>query len=116
MRVGVAVLGGCVRGQDGRVGSKLTASAELFGRDGIEPIVLPPLSSGPICSSAVVAIHEAESDKGRVLLIGGYTGNQVTRSSAMQYIDLATGVCTSQPPLLTQRGTLADCTAARLHG
>ena len=48
-----------------------------------------------------------------MVLLGGWT-QDVGRTSAVQKVDLATGLCTAQPPLLSQHGVLAACTAARL--
>jgi hypothetical protein len=75
--------------------------------------VLPPLSCGPITGSVAVAIEESESELGQVLLIGGwFEGGR--DSSAVLKVDLATGVCTAQPSLLSQHGVIVGCTAARL--
>jgi hypothetical protein len=75
--------------------------------------VLPPLSCGPVRASVTVAIDESESDQGQVLLLGGRTEGG-SLSSAVHKVDLATGVCTPQPSLLSQHGALAGRTAARL--
>jgi hypothetical protein len=76
--------------------------------------VLPPLSFGPIANSAAVAIDESESDQGLVLLLGGIHEDG-SPSSAVQKVDLGCGVCTPQPPLLSQHGVLAR-RAHRLRG
>jgi hypothetical protein len=70
VRGGVVVLGGWVEGEP-------TASVEMYlGYDSEaeerKQKVLPPLSCGPIYSSAAVAIDESESELGQVLLIGGW--------------------------------------------
>ena len=118
VRGGVVVLGGYVNRQDGR-GHERTASVEILGREavGIEEDnasskVLPPLLCGGVMESAVVAIHEARSEHGQVLLIGGLDGHGP--STAVHKVDLATGVCTPQPPLLAQHGPLEGLAAARL--
>jgi hypothetical protein len=64
-------------------------------------------------SSAAVAIEESESELGQVLLIGG-DDEDADVSSAVHKVDLATGVCTPQPPLLSHLGSLDGCSAARL--
>jgi hypothetical protein len=77
-------------------------------------VLLPPLSCGLISSSAVVAIDESDSDQGQVFLIGGRFTHVEDPSSAVHMVDLASGVCTPEPSLLSQHGALARCTAARL--
>jgi hypothetical protein len=85
-------------------------------------MVLPPLSLGRIFGSAAVAIDESESDQGQVLLLGGKNDNGGI-AAAVYVVDLATGVCTPQPPLLSTftphegfsvTGVQVGCTAARL--
>jgi hypothetical protein len=120
VRGGVAVLGGFAQGQEGRRQER-TASVETLGcdseaeQDGF--MVRPPLSVGPISSSAAVAIDGSESDQGgQVLLLGGWKQNGIP-SSAMHKVykvDLAPGLCTPQLSLLAQQGVLAGRTAARL--
>jgi hypothetical protein len=60
-----------------------------------------------------VAIEESESDQGQVLLHGGCVEDG-SLSPAVQKVDLATGMCTPQPSLLSQHGALLGHTAARL--
>jgi hypothetical protein len=55
-------------------------------------------------------IDESESEQGQVLLIGGDDGRTIIW--AVHTVDLATGVCTPLPPLLSSRRLV--CTAARL--
>jgi hypothetical protein len=107
VRGGVVVLGGVVEGQEGRY--ERTASVEILGCDS----VLPPLSCDLLAASAAVAIDESESDEGQVLLLGGRIGHG-RPSSVVHKVDLATGVCTPQPSLLSQHGALDGCSAARL--
>ena len=71
--------------------------------------VLPSLSCGPVLGSSALVIDEIESEKGRVLLIGG-DGDEVS-SAAVHTVDLATGRCTPQPHLTRGR---FGCAAARL--
>jgi hypothetical protein len=73
-------------------------------------VELPPLSCGAISDAAAVAVDEANSVHGQVLLIGGY-GHGGALSSSVQLVDLATGVCTPQADLLHARRNFA---AARL--
>jgi hypothetical protein len=135
VRGGVVVLGGDFAGQVYlRVNDAIVlqnresyARVEILGRDSSEAEgdvfkILPPLSCGPISSSAVVVIDEIESDQGQVLLIGGWVEydrasyvEELGFSSAVWKVDLATGVCTAQPPLLCPPGhQIEDCTAGRL--
>ena len=75
--------------------------------------ILPALSCGPMDASAAIVIDESESDRGQVLIIGGW--DQDGPSSAVRKVDLATGVCTAQPSLLCPQGHLVyECTAGRL--
>jgi hypothetical protein len=74
---------------------------------------LPALSCGPIFGSIAIAIDESESEQGQVLLIGGYHDEEL--SSAVHMVDLATGMCTALPSLLSpQDGVFIVSTAARL--
>jgi|AntAceMinimDraft_1070359.scaffolds.fasta_scaffold25636_1 hypothetical protein len=137
VRGGVVVLGGTVAGQDvTKISGERSARVEILGRDssgaeGNHFKILPQLSCGPIIQSAVVVIDEIESDQGQVLLIGGHViatpenvgvqglpGEMVLLqvfSSAVWKVDLATGACTAQPPLLCPQGhKISDATAGRL--
>jgi hypothetical protein len=112
VRGGVVVLGGLVAGHES------TASVEILGRDSSGAVgnvfnLLPPLSCGPIHADAAIVIHESESDRGQVLLIGG--GVEDGPSSLVRKVDLATGVCTAQPSLLCPQGHYVfGCRAGRL--
>jgi hypothetical protein len=112
VRRGVVVLGGFLAGDES------TASVEILGRDSSGAVgntfdILPPLSCGPIDTCAALVIHESESDRGQVLLIGG--GDEGGPSSTVRKVDLATGVCTAQPSLLCPQGHYVfGCTAGRL--
>jgi hypothetical protein len=71
VRGGVVVLGGVAETADeeeGHASHQPTASVEILGFDS----ALPLLSCGPIDMSAAVAIDESESERGQVLLIGGW--------------------------------------------
>jgi hypothetical protein len=118
VRGSVVVLGGMVEAEDDEsesddeAGETVVASVEILGLLDSEAKVLPPLSYSRVTGSAAVAIQESESKQGRVFLIGGWNGHGSIL--AVHNIDLATGVCTPQPPLLSNRGNLAGCSAARL--
>jgi hypothetical protein len=74
---------------------------------------LPPLSCGPRTGSITLPIDESESAEGQVLLLGGCeeAGEPLDVASRVLKVDLATGACTPQPPLLYGRRCFA---AARL--
>jgi hypothetical protein len=108
----VVVLGGNVDAEDDESPVITVASVEIFEAEA-EENMFPPLSCGPIRSSIALAIDESESELGQVLLIGG-GDEDVDASSAVDIVDLATGRCTPQPPLLSQLGSLTGCTALRL--
>jgi hypothetical protein len=112
VRGGVVVLGGRFTNEDDVTESDLD-SVEILGYDSEESIVLPPLSCGLISDSAAIAIEESESEQGQVLLIEGEFDYQDS-TAAVQKVDLATGVCTPLPSLLSHHGILAGCSAARL--
>jgi hypothetical protein len=65
-------------------------------------VELPPLSFGGTSAAAVIAVDESDSALGQVLLIGGYD-QDLEATSAVRLVDLATGVCTPQVPLLHAR-------------
>jgi hypothetical protein len=117
VRGGIVVLGGRhAQRKPGENGLEdcFTASVEILGYDSeAEETIfkaLPPLSSGPRVGAAAVTIDESESERGQVLLIGGFNGRVITPE--VHRVDLATGVCTPLPSLLSVRRPM--CTAARL--
>ena len=63
---------------------------------------LPPLACGPRSSSTALPVDESESVEGLVLLLGGYGEHYASLGVAARVVkvDLATGACTPQPPLL----------------
>jgi hypothetical protein len=70
-----------------------------------------PLSRGGSYGAAAVAVEESDSAAGQVLLLGGAESSGAV--SAVQLVDLATGVCVPQDNLLRRRylltvGRLAD--------
>jgi hypothetical protein len=100
-------------------GLQTASSMEILERDssgakGHFFEILPPLSCGSIYDPAAVVIDENESDKGQVLLLGGWDDTE--SSITVRKVDLATGVCTAQPSsLLCPQGRLVqDCMAGRL--
>jgi hypothetical protein len=95
--------------------TRRVASVEIFGYDSEveESMVLPPLSCDPITGPAALPIEEIESELGQVLPIRGW-GEDIPPSSAVHKVDLATGVCTPQPPLLSHHGCLHGLSVARL--
>jgi hypothetical protein len=122
MREGIFVLGGDVEASDDESKSEegvenIAASVEILGYDSdAEDSIfkeMPLLSLGCVNGSTVVTIEESEIEMGQVLLIGGW-GEDDTPSSAVHTVDLATGLCTPQPSLISQLGSLTGCSAARL--
>jgi hypothetical protein len=121
---GVVVLGGVVAAEEDESETEerhdeRTASVEIlvFDSESGESVfkVLPPLSCGPIRSSVALAIEEDESELGQVLLIGGVNEDGIVGiSSAVHKVDLATGMCTPQPSLLSYHGRFQAYSAARL--
>ena len=120
LRGTVVVLGGKHAPYIGGTGQSLptdcfTASLEILGYDSEteERIfkALPPMACIPYFGHCAVPIDESESELGQVLLIGGDDGEDVT-SVAHHKLDLATGVCTPLPSLLSDGSQF--CTAARL--
>jgi hypothetical protein len=67
---------------------------------------LPPLSCGPRFWPTALPVDESESAEGQVLLLGGFS-----EDARVVKVDLATGACTPQPPLLYDRVCFA---AARM--
>ena len=111
---GIAVLGGDI-GDD--MPDESVEILQIVDSDILSSQRLPDMSCGCLLGSAaleaLVESDESESGKGQVLLIGG-DGLHVASfgpSEAVHKVDLATGVCTPQPPLVTGRFGFA---AARL--
>jgi hypothetical protein len=71
---------------------------------------LPSLSCGRIQSTVAITVDESISVAGQVLVLGGID-EEGDRLSTVQLVDLATGVCTPQAPLLCPRHGL---TAVRI--
>jgi hypothetical protein len=109
VRRSVAVIGGRVVIEV--AGGTATSSVEVLSPgQGAAFTSLPPLSCGGIQGAAAIAVEESHSAAGQMLLLGGVDHSHHSMST-VQLVDLATGVCTLQPPLLHARACLA---AARL--
>jgi hypothetical protein len=109
VRRSVAVFGGRVVSDF--TGGTANSSVEVLSPgQGAAITSLPPLSCGELNGAAAIAVEESHNAAGQVLLLGeaGYSHHIL---STVQLVDLATGVCTLQPPLLRRRSDLA---AARL--
>ena len=116
MRGRVVVLGGFFA--EPHTPPPQTASVDMLGYDDDDSQwkLLPPLSCGPVRHARALAIDESESELGQVLLFGRASGAG-SRSSSVHTVDLATGVCTPQPPLISHPGhslEIVGCSAARL--
>jgi hypothetical protein len=114
VRGGIVALGGIILADDESQTEEdedVTASVEIVWFD--SSMVLPPLQCAPIYGSVALAIDESESEQGQVLLIGGRDEELDAATSAVHKVDLATGVCTPQPSLLSH-GHHGGCSAARL--
>jgi len=108
VRGALVVLGGVTSDVDEF--SSTTSSVEMLSKGKGAFTALPPLSGGEISSAAAFTVEESGSVAGQVLLLGGFADDQL-RMSTVNLVDLATGVCTPQPNLLTARARFA---AARL--
>jgi hypothetical protein len=93
VRGALVVLGGMTPGGGNNQGPSPTSRVEMLSKGAGAFVELPPLSCGSIAGAAAVAVDEANSAQGQVLLIGGY-GHDGVVSSSVQLVDLATGVCT----------------------
>jgi hypothetical protein len=87
------------------------SSVEMFSEEDGAFVSLPPLSCGPIRGAAALAVEESESAAGQVLLLGG-ASDFGGGPSAVQLVDLATGMCTPHSNL---RGRRMYSAAARVH-
>jgi len=106
VRRSVAVIGGRVVGEV--AGGTATSSVEVLSPgQGAAFTSLPPLSCGGIQGAAAIAVEESHSAAGQMLLIGG-ADPAYDLLSTVQLVDLATGLCTPQPPLLHTRAYLAS--------
>jgi hypothetical protein len=85
-------------------------SVEMFAAGEVAFTHQPPLSCGMIDWAAAIAVDEIDSAAGQVLLLGGVSEDDEVVST-VYLVDLATGVCTTQPNLLHRRQQFA---AARL--
>ena len=76
-----------------------SASVEMFAEGGVAVTNQPPLPCGRIDEAAAIAMDESGSAAGQVLLLGGFDEDEEVVSTVYP-VDLATGVCTTQPNLL----------------
>jgi hypothetical protein len=105
------VLGGKAQGGASNQDLITTSRVEMLPKGAGAFVELPALSCGGIYAAAAIAVDESYSASGQVLLLGGGRGQNHENDSSVQLVDLATGVCTPQAPLLHARSLLA---AARL--
>ena len=70
----------------------------------------PPLTCGGRGGAVAIGVNESGSAAGQVLLLGGYD-EDLDPVSTVYLVDLASGICTPQPNLLSNR---CHFTAARL--
>jgi hypothetical protein len=81
------------------------ATVEVLRSSELSFTELPPLSCGPRADSIALPIDESESAEGQVLMLGGCVDYEdlLDDDSRVLKVDLATGACTPQPPLLYDR-------------
>lgn len=65
------------------------------------------LSCGPRAGSSALPIHEHVTVEGQVLLIGGFSSEDYVPLNDVVQVDLATGACSMQAPLLRPRHSFA---------
>jgi hypothetical protein len=102
VRGALVVLGGMAQGGGSHQGFAPTSRVEMLSRGAEAFVELPPLSCGAMYLAAAIVVDESESALGKVLLIGGCDPD-LEATSAVRLVDLATGVCTPQAPLLHAR-------------
>jgi hypothetical protein len=102
VRGALVVLGGMAQGGGSNQGIAPTSRVEILFKGAGAFVELPPLSRGGTCAAAAIAVDESDSALGQMLLIGGYD-QDLEETSAVFLVDLATGVCTPQAPLLHAR-------------
>jgi hypothetical protein len=99
VRGALVVLGGQAKGGGSNQGIAPTSRVEMLSKGAEAFAELPPLSCDGIYATVAIAVNESESALGQVLLLGG-RGHNHEDSSSVRLVDLATGVCTPQAPLL----------------
>lgn len=101
--------------EEWRSGDRGPATVEMCGDDDVFHR-FPSLSAGHLCAvgtavgTVAVEIVETDSESGQVLLIGGWSPDNVALRTVYA-VDIATGQCTPQPSMIHAR---AHCAAARL--
>jgi hypothetical protein len=118
VRGGVVVLGGQAFDDEDEVLSTVEVSRSDSQTEEHTSTALPPLSCGPRYSSITLPIDESESAEGQVLLLGGCDEHRqaLDEASGVVKVDLATGACTSHPPLLYDRWAFAAAWCAVCAG
>jgi hypothetical protein len=106
VRGALVVFGGRAQGGGSNQGIALTLRVEMLSKGAGAFVELLPLSCGGIALAAAIVVDESDSALGQVLLIGGYDQDH-EETSAVRLMDLATGVCTPQAPLLHARSFFA---------
>jgi len=106
VRGALVVLGGIAPRAGSNQGFAPTSRVEMLSRGAEAFVELPPLSCGVFSLAAACAVDESNSALGQVLLLGGCEENH-EQTSAVRLVDLATGVCTTQAPLLHARSYFA---------
>jgi hypothetical protein len=102
VRGALVVLGGMAPGDGSNQGIAPVSRVEILSKGAGAFVELPPLSCGGIFLAAAIAVDESDSALRQVFLIGGHV-QDLEETSAVQLVDLATGVCTPQAPLLHAR-------------
>jgi hypothetical protein len=104
VRGGVVVLGG-VDSEEGALATVDVLRSSDSDAEELSFTALPPLSCGPRSDSIALPIDESESAEGQVLLLGGFgeDDERLDEASMVVKVDLATGACTPNPPLLHDR-------------
>jgi hypothetical protein len=102
VRGALVVLGRMAQGGGSNQDFTLTSRVEMLSKGAGAFVELPPLSCGAMYLAAAIVVDESESALGKVLLIGG-CDQDLEATSAVRLVDLTTGVCTPQAPLLHAR-------------
>jgi len=108
VRGALVVLGEVIKDEE----DEITSRVKRLSKGGADWVFtsLPSLSCGGIAEASAIAVEESGSAAGQVLLLGG-CDEEGAALSTVHLVDLATGACTPQPPLITSRNAF---TAVRL--
>jgi len=93
-------------GRGSNQGFAPTSRMEMLPKVAGTFVELPPLSCGAVHGAVAIAVDESDSALRQVLLLEG-RGEHHEQASAVRLVDLATGVCTPQAPLLHARSYFA---------